>query len=407
MDENHNRGFMNFLNSPNVNENSSPQSSRIRPNSLFPSNVSNVPHAPLYPQYLQNNPNSTNNATQAPFGWCPPEYWSTMGSQYFMPSPTYNHYPPPPPSTMPSDESRRASTDKASTDKESDDPPHCSQLGLEDFTLNTGSEKDDEVEVVEESGWTQWTYEEEIILAKSIVTISVDSVVGNYQKTDAYWTRVKTEYNTNWPAGSVARTLSSLKSHDCNWKWPLNKFAAEYKQIWRDRPSGWNDDDVLAEAQRRWMIDHKNKPFKWVHVWKILKTMARYAPQSDPVRGGKKARTSESGAQTSSSNPDLSADNDDSEFPERPMGQKAAKKKSKGKAKAKANTSVVEEINAKLDKTLEVFQAESQKKTERADDALYVRHYKIYMKKTEGMTEEQLKVHNQMLERIRKKWGWV
>ena len=74
MDENHNRGFMNFLNSPNVNENSSPQSSHIRPNSLFPPNVSNVPHAPLYPQYLQNNPNSTNNATQAPFGWCPPEY---------------------------------------------------------------------------------------------------------------------------------------------------------------------------------------------------------------------------------------------------------------------------------------------------------------------------------------------
>ncbi|XP_042387359.1 uncharacterized protein LOC121979434 [Zingiber officinale] len=113
----------------------------------------------------------------------------------------------------------------------------------------------------------------------------------------------------------------------------VNEFSVTYNNFYTHRQSGWSDENVLENALNMWKANNKGKDFKYMHVWRVLKEYEKYTPQSVAHYSNKKVRTSESGGNTSTSNPDTSVDLDDSEVRIRPIGQKATKRKGKYKAR--------------------------------------------------------------------------
>ncbi|XP_042446387.1 glutathione S-transferase T3-like [Zingiber officinale] len=251
-----------------------------------------------------------------------------MGSQLGMPYP-YGVSPTQPPVIL-SNESRRATIDPSISDKESlmpssvpatQVPPHSSQ-------------EEREVELEEnESKRRFWSPDEDVVLAKSWATISTDAIIGNDQKDQAFWKRIADYYNKHRPTGSMMRSYQRLKSHYYRFALMVNEFSATYNNFYTHRQSGWSDENVLENALNMWKANNNNKDFKYMHVWRVLKDYEKYTPQSVAHYSNKKARTSESGGNTSTSNPDTSVDLDDSEIRIRLIEQKAAKRKDKSKAR--------------------------------------------------------------------------
>ncbi|XP_042409976.1 glutathione S-transferase T2-like [Zingiber officinale] len=278
------------------------------------------------------------------------------GNQFFMPPSPYGFHPPNA-AMFPLDESRKVGSDKdpaTSSVPESLFPPHSSPFGLENITID----KD-----------TETCYDDDAKKKKIAWSLEEDKVLASFQRL-------------------------------------VSEFSGIYNKWHSNRASGWSDDDILTKAHEEWMSNKKNKSFKYEHVWRILRECEKYAPQSSDNRYGKKTRTSESGAYTSSSNPNTSVDVEDYEVRTRPNGQKESKRKGKTKS------TIFEDLKEKMEKTLEKFTEYNQRKLETLDTAnenkkseAFQREYEILMKDIVRMTEEQLRIHSHACQMIKKKWG--
>lgn len=60
---------------------------------------------------------------------------------------------------------------------------------------------------------SSWIKVEDEVLTRNVVTISNDPIIGNDQKTDAFWGRVASYYNANRPPGSNTRNANVIRSH--------------------------------------------------------------------------------------------------------------------------------------------------------------------------------------------------
>ncbi|XP_042386589.1 glutathione S-transferase T3-like [Zingiber officinale] len=202
-------------------------------------------------------------------------------------------------------------------------PPHSSQEERE-----VEPEKDD-------SKRRFWSLDEDMVLAKSWATISIDAVIANDQKHQAFWKRIADYYNKHRLIGAMKRSYQMLKTHYYKFAPMVNEFFATYNNLYTHHQSGWSDENVLENALNMWKTNNKNRDFKYMHVWRVLKEYEKYVPQSIAHSSNKKVRTSESGGNTSTSNPnpDTSVDNDDFEACIRPIGQKATKRKDKSKVR--------------------------------------------------------------------------
>ncbi|XP_042404553.1 uncharacterized protein LOC121994662 [Zingiber officinale] len=268
------------------------------------------------------------------------------------------------------DESRRASIGASGVEKElatppspleSQFPPHSTQVEVEKIDFN--------VDVEMGSKRTFWTVEEEQHLAKSYINISTDSAIENSQKDKAFWKRIGDYYNETRPYGTKKRDFMALKSHFYGYYSSANEFGSMYNNFWENR-------------------------------------------HSEGHRVGKKARTSELGAHTSSSNPDASVDADDCEARKRPIGQKVAKKK------GKINHAVVEIMEQSIgnmsnmwkefkgiqqDKVRKIDEFHNNEKV--AESEAFRRDYEILMRDTSRMTKQQEDIHKKACEIISKRWG--
>lgn len=100
-----------------------------------------------------------------------------------------------------------------------------------------------------------------------------------------------------------------------------------YTRVQQARHSGWSDEQILENAHLMYKSENKNSNFQHVDCWRLLKEEPKWNA-THQAHHTKRAKVSESGRYTSSSNADLS----DREVREvRPCGQKAAKKKEKEK----------------------------------------------------------------------------
>ncbi|XP_042444372.1 glutathione S-transferase T3-like [Zingiber officinale] len=281
---------------------------------------------------------NSSNVAPAPFGMYSSQDWSAMGSQFEIPYP-YIFSPTQPPVIL-SNESKRATIDPSISDKESLTPSSVPAIQLPPHS----SQEEREVELEEnESKRRLWSLDKDVVLVKSWATISTDAIIGNDQKDQAFWKCIADYYNKHRPTGSMTRSYQRLKSHYYRFAPMVNKFFVTYNNFYTHRQNGWSDKNVLENALNMWKANNKGKDFKYIHGWRVLKEYEKYTPQSVAHYSNKKTRTSESGGNTSTSNPDRSVDLDDSEVRIRPIGQKAAKRK--GKSKVKEGDTMEHSIN--------------------------------------------------------------
>ena len=121
-------------------------------------------------------------------------------------------------------------------------------------------------------------------------------------------------------------------------------------------------------------------------------------------RSSKKIRTNENGAYTSSSNVDSNFDIDDNEAREvHPPGQKASKK---GKKKAKSN------VSEEFDQIRKVLMQQKEEKLQAMENLAnklesynFRSDYEILLKDTTGMTDQQLRIHEQMCSILKAKYN--
>uniref|UniRef100_A0A7N0SVY4 Myb-like domain-containing protein n=1 Tax=Kalanchoe fedtschenkoi TaxID=63787 RepID=A0A7N0SVY4_KALFE len=204
----------------------------------------------------------------------------------------------------------------------------------------------------------KWTVEEEEMLITSWLTISNDSVIGNAQTRGSFWVRV-TDYFNMYRKIKIEREKSQIKPHYYFLMPHVIEFNGYYNQIVSDHHSGWSDNQIIEVALLNWKNAHKNKEFPYMHIWEM------------------KAKTSESGAYTSSSTHDANEYSyGGNESDSRPIGQRLLNEK-------------LEEFQAKK---LSVFK---EIKNKVKDDTLRA-DYEILMKDTTIMSDQQLANHNHM-----------
>ncbi|XP_042415084.1 uncharacterized protein LOC122004229 [Zingiber officinale] len=162
-----------------------------------------------------------------------------------------------------SNESRRASVDAIDSDKgtsyvvpDSQFPPFSSKIGSDDIILNQAPEmgnKSDE----DNNKRTVWIVAYDKLLATAYTIMSEDSVVGNVQKSESFWKRVVTYFNTNQAKGAKKRTAEKAKSHWASLKKIINRYNGIYNKWYNDRPSGWSDEDLMVRAHEEYKNDRE------------------------------------------------------------------------------------------------------------------------------------------------------
>ncbi|XP_073129715.1 glutathione S-transferase T3-like [Henckelia pumila] len=187
-----------------------------------------------------------------------------------------------------------------------------SQLG-EIFAPTMGDAEAGQESDVDTGKRTVWTVADDKLLAAAYTLISEDPTVGNGQKSESFWKRVTSYFNSNRENGAKKRTAEKAKTHWGSMKKIVNRYNGIYNKWYSDRPSGWSDEDLILQAHEEYKSTYKTA-FQYEHVWRIFKSSPMYAPQSGH-QASKKARTSESsGGHTDSSIPNTPVDVDDYEI---------------------------------------------------------------------------------------------
>ncbi|PWA34551.1 no apical meristem-associated, C-terminal domain-containing protein [Artemisia annua] len=130
-------------------------------------------------------------------------------------------------------------------------------------------------------------------------------------------------------------------------------FSAKYNQLYENRKSGQNDEDILKAAHNDYKAE-KGHPFAYMHVWEVLKSCEKWKRNEIPnLSGGsfKKSKTSET---NSCSVPfDLNLEFDD-DFGDSQSSQATERKR---KAKGKGTSTSSPNMEAALSRMEEGFSA--------------------------------------------------
>uniref|UniRef100_A0A0R0JAX5 No apical meristem-associated C-terminal domain-containing protein n=2 Tax=Glycine max TaxID=3847 RepID=A0A0R0JAX5_SOYBN len=251
---------------------------------------------------------------------------------------------------------------------------------------------------------TAFLVTEDVILVLSWLNVSKDSIIGVDQTSKQYWARIKNAYNNGdvHQSGQFCeRSWTQLKSRWNMIHPPFQKFNGCYKQADKHRRSGSSEKDVLADAHMIYSQD-TGKKFEIEHAWLLLKDQPKFDAEF-MSKCSKRTKVSASGNYSSSSNPETPVEVkecDTSSPMSRPIGQKAAKRKSKGKESR--NTldlfgieSVMKDKNMNTSKLIQLKKAHE-----------WRMEYEILMKDTSNMSEQQCKDHEKYCDHIRKKLGY-
>ncbi|KAF8088143.1 hypothetical protein N665_0550s0003 [Sinapis alba] len=170
---------------------------------------------------------------------------------------------------------------------------------------------------VERKEWRSWSPTDDVVLIISWLNTSKDVVVGNEQKSRAFWKRIADYF-------AVSAKLAGCEEREpvhCKHRWhKINnlvcKFCGAYEAAAREKTSGQNENDILKQTHIIFFNNYKKKS-----PWNMR---GRSFAMTRSGRTSKK-RKYEDGAQSSTSHATGEAD----EGTARPPGVKAAKSRGK------------------------------------------------------------------------------
>lgn len=175
-----------------------------------------------------------------------------------------------------------------------------------------------------------WTPPDDIILISSWLNTSKDSVVGNEQKSVAFWSRIAAYYEASIKvAGGEPREASQCKQRWHKINDLVCKFSGAYEAATREKTSGQNENDVLKLAHTIFSTNHKKK-FTLEYAWKELRNDQKWCDLSTAKKGGcSKRRKFEDGSHSASSHAIGTDADEDDQVTTRPPGVKASKARGK------------------------------------------------------------------------------
>lgn len=108
------------------------------------------------------------------------------------------------------------------------------------------------------------------------MAISQDKVIGNQQKKNSFWKRIREHYEKERP-GSF-RLACSLESKWRQIKHDMNKFIGAYKQTIGLQVTGTSPADTMRMANELYRTKHaKGCDFTFEHCWVLIKDLPCWA----------------------------------------------------------------------------------------------------------------------------------
>ncbi|XP_013721125.1 glutathione S-transferase T3-like [Brassica napus] len=171
-----------------------------------------------------------------------------------------------------------------------------------------------------------WTPTDDVVLISSWLNTSKDPVVGNEQKSVAFWKRIATYFNASPKlAGCEKREATHCKQRWHKMNDLVCKFCGAYEAATRQKSSGQSENYVLKLAHEIFFNNDKKK-FTLEHAWKELRNDQKWCDLSTARHdGSSKKRKCEEGSQSASSKGNETDSALDDEGTTRPPGVKAAK----------------------------------------------------------------------------------
>ncbi|XP_058726667.1 glutathione S-transferase T3-like [Vicia villosa] len=255
------------------------------------------------------------------------------------------------------------------------------------FSTQVGTEKEERV-VVKKKSREHFTRDEDILLIQSWLNVSKDPIVGVDQKAESFWVRVAANYN-EYRGQSREKLKGQLK---CRWhriNSLVQKFVGCYKQAVNGKKSGTTENDIMAAANALFAQD-QGTTFNLEYAWRLLKDEPKWMGESI---GSSSKITKTYASEASSDNPDTpsSYEFNSSSPMERPMGQKAAKRK--GKAKEIPNAT-----QDARNKILVLMERLAQSK----EDEIELKVVQLMMKDISTMSDSQRDIHEKYCNKMKK-----
>ncbi|CAO2187156.1 unnamed protein product [Urochloa humidicola] len=207
----------------------------------------------------------------------------------------------------------------------------------QDFHLDTGGiqsplnshvTSSPKVEILDGSVRTEkrimWTIDEDVRVMSAWIEHSTDSTCGADRAGGQYWGEVVESYN------KTTLALRRRNQKQCKDRWhKINKwtdlFESAYVKARRVFTSGYSDQMWIGAAHKFYVDDNKHivpplGPFLLMEVWKICRDVPKWKTYNEELKNARKKKSFH-----------LEGDfeeNEDTvhEMPQRPIGQKAAKK---------------------------------------------------------------------------------
>ena len=130
-----------------------------------------------------------------------------------------------------------------------------------------------------------FTEEEEKQLCVSFLHVSQDPKQGTGQKSVNFWRRITEHYNAHKPKDGGFRPSRSLETKWSIIKHDVAKFVGVYGSVYKLRESGSSLEDVLLQALEVYKLKtSKGTGFPFIHAWKILKEVPRWAETREEAR---------------------------------------------------------------------------------------------------------------------------
>ena len=195
---------------------------------------------------------------------------------------------------------------------------------------------------------SNYSRDEDKLLCRVYMEISQDPIIGIYQSSDQFWTRVAEAYNNGKSPDSEMRSTRSIQCRIQVIEKATRKMHACIRQIENTHPSGASTEDIVSIIVYyfltiRFLLNHCfinfqmdqakvllsqdekfKKGWKFDHVWNIIKNFEKFQDGASSARqtsrGSSCPQESENPTPESARHPSP---------PERPIGVKKAKLKKK------------------------------------------------------------------------------
>jgi hypothetical protein len=109
-----------------------------------------------------------------------------------------------------------------------------------------------------------------------VLAISQDPIIGNQQKSNAFWNRIFEHFRKYRPGSDrIARSL------DSKWgqiKHDVGEFIGCHKQVMKNKPRRTSAEDIIRLAKEMYQVKSaKGSEFTFVHCWVLVKDFPRWA----------------------------------------------------------------------------------------------------------------------------------